>query len=65
MMPKAWYSSKTLWFNGLSLLIAVAVGFGYGDHEIDPMTSELAALLITVVNIGLRFWTSKPIIGAR
>lgn len=59
--PKAPWASKTLWFNGLALLISVALAFGFGDFTPDPAVGEASLVVVTVVNLVLRFLTKAPI----
>lgn len=54
--------SKTIWFNVLTLL-SVAVT-AVADHSIiteHPVLSAGAAVLVSLVNVGLRLVTKKPI----
>lgn len=53
--------SKTLWFNVLALVIVVASALGFGEFEADPKLVEYGAVLITVVNLVLRFITKEPL----
>lgn len=56
---KAWWQSKTIWFNAIALVIAVAdalQGFLYlADFH------EIFASVVTVGNIILRFVTTQGI----
>ncbi len=59
---KYWFQSKTLWFNTLTIVTAIATAYGYTPN--DELFSKVAALLVVVnpfVNIALRFMTSKGI----
>jgi hypothetical protein len=59
---KKWYRSKTLWFNGLTLLVIVASGFGFAGFSPDPEVQAIGAGLVAVVNLALRaFATGQPI----
>jgi hypothetical protein len=54
---KKWYVSKTFWANvvaGLALAAQIKWGFIIGP--------ELQAIGMTVVNLGLRHFTTEPII---
>lgn len=55
---KAFYQSKTIWFNLLSIASLVALQFGYGDFELDP---EIAAGVVAIVNLGLRLVTKRGV----
>ena len=56
---KGWYTSKTVWFNILSLVAALAALKGFNLNAEDILT--LAAGVSTVGNIFLRFTTDTPI----
>lgn len=56
---KPFYESKTFWFNLLFLAGAVASYFGFGEFKPSNDSIELAGVLVGVVNIVLRFYTSK------
>jgi membrane-bound metal-dependent hydrolase YbcI (DUF457 family) len=58
---KPWYESKTFWFNALFLLSAVAAYFGFADFKPDANVTELAGVVVAVINIILRFITTKPV----
>lgn len=60
-MDKPFYQSKTFWFNILFVLVALAGYFGFTSYEPDANTAELAAVLIAVVNLVLRFVTKTSI----
>lgn len=53
---KAWYKSKTLWFNLLTL--AILAGQGQLGIEIPP---SIAVPLVTVGNMLLRVITTAPL----
>ena len=60
MNAKSWYSSKTLWFNGLALVVLVASSFGYtGELPADWVT--FAPVIVIVINLILRLFTNQPI----
>jgi hypothetical protein len=62
MLPsKKYLASKTFWFNVLALIGVVATGFGFDVFEPDAKVFEYGAALITLINVGLRFATKKPI----
>ncbi len=59
---KAWYLSKMVWLNGLTLLAGV-ISYVAG-HEAITANPELVAMLVALqggVNIVLRFFTWKSI----
>lgn len=58
---KKFYESKTFWFNVLYLLAGVAAYFGFGEFNPSGDVVELGAVIVAVINIVLRFSTSKPI----
>jgi hypothetical protein len=59
---KSWFLSKTIWFNVLTIVIAIAAHFGWTP---DPaLTATVANGLVAVapvVNIFLRFVTKQPV----
>lgn len=58
---KAWYESRTLWANIIAGLVTVGTAFGL-DLGLTPETqAELVAGVIVVVNVVLRFLTTRPI----
>jgi hypothetical protein len=59
VQQKGWYASKTVWFNILSLIAALAALKGFNLNAEDIVT--LAAGISTVGNIFLRFATETPI----
>lgn len=65
---KPWYQSKTVIFNGVVLLLTIALyvlqGISSGQLTL-PVSPEIVALLIGIVNLVLRFFTDKPIGGPR
>ncbi len=61
-MTKSIFASKTLWFNGITILFAVVTYFGWApDASLVANTSKLLVTLAPVLNFGLRFWTTKPV----
>lgn len=58
---KKWYTSKTVWFNLIALVVAVANYFGYKDFPPDPNTGAYALTIIAVINLILRAVTDKKI----
>ena len=62
MTPKAWYQSKTIWFNTLTFVVIVATFFGYTPNsEVAETTSAILIALSPVVNLILRAITKEPI----
>ena len=59
MQTKAWYTSKTLWFNILGLILAAAgeltTAFPSGQ------VAKISAFVLTIGNIILRLITTKTI----
>ena len=60
-MGKKFYASKTLWVNGISLVVAVLLGLGFVDLELNPDIEQFVAPLIFLVNIVIRFLTKEPV----
>jgi len=61
MENKVWYTSKTIWVNGLTI-----VGLGFGLFGIDVGLDEetkgkIATGVLAVVNVILRMMTSVPL----
>ncbi len=72
MIDKNLRESKTLWFNGVALVLALAVQLGFKDFtpapEIEPLAKGLVVLVTVampilgpVVNVLLRFVTKQPL----
>lgn len=61
-MTKRWYTSKTLWFNLLTLLIALASQFfGFADFVPEGDVSEAIVGVIAFINLGLRLLTTRRV----
>ena len=61
MNAKAWYTSKTLWVNGLTI-IGLAFGLLGVDVGLDDATKgEIAAGAVAVANFLLRVITSSQL----
>lgn len=60
-MPKPFYTSKTFWFNLLALAVTLAGYFGFADFQPSADAVELGAVLLSVINLILRFATRQPI----
>jgi len=56
MNTKPWYQSKTLWFNVLTLVVAVAAGFGFAEFEPNQEVITIAGGVVALVNLALRLW---------
>ncbi len=56
-MKKKWFKSKTIWFNIISIFIAIG---GYFSGAVNG-DAGLTAGIIAVFNLGLRFVTYRPI----
>jgi len=63
-MPKEWYKSKVFWFNVLALIVMLAGAFGFGEFQPDEQWVEVGAVLISVINLVLRFLTQQPLARA-
>lgn len=62
MEAKNWYASKTLWFNILALVVAIAGAFGYSG-ELPQDWAIFAPAIIAVVNMLLRLVVKAEIDG--
>ena len=58
---KKFYASKTFWFFILSLVIAVAGYFGFGDFMLSPDQAEIMTIIVSVIGIVLRLFTEKAV----
>jgi len=52
--------SKTIYFNVLAFIVAIAVVFGY-QGELPPEWEKWVTVVIAIVNLALRFWTKQPV----
>lgn len=62
MPTKAWYQSKTIWFNALTILLAVATYFGWTPDQ--QLMTNVAGFLVAAspfINLALRFFTHRAI----
>ena len=60
-MQKAWYESKTLWFNVIYGVVAIAGLLGFAEFQPDANTVEIVGVLIAAINIVLRFVTKAAL----
>lgn len=58
---KAFYESKTFWFNVLFGVIAIAGIFGFAEFQPSADTLEIVGVIVAAVNIVLRFVTKEPV----
>lgn len=58
---KPFWRSKTLWFNALALALTVAGAFGFGDFRPSPEVEAIALVIVTLINLVLRFATSQAV----
>ena len=54
---KPWYTSKTLWFN----IVTLALGIVQLVSDVYIIPEDYLALILGVGNLVLRFLTSKPL----
>ena len=59
--PKPLWASKTLWVNALALVAALAAGFGLDLGLTPEVQGSLVGAIMAVVNIVLRFKTTKGV----
>ena len=59
---KPWYLSKTVWFNALTVIVAVAAYYGWTpDPKLMNTIAQALVAIAPFVNIFLRFITKQPI----
>lgn len=58
---KRFYQSKTLWFNALVLLVAVAGVFGFGEFKPSSEMIEIISVVVAAINIVLRLVTNQSL----
>lgn len=63
MDAKPWWQSRTVWFNGVSLVVAVAGALIDPSLALDSRVVTGLTVLITVGNVVLRTLTAQPIAG--
>ena len=62
MSVKKWFESKTFWFNGLALVVAVAAEFGYSG-ELPAEWGVFVPAIVIVINLILRlFFTQSKLV---
>jgi len=60
VQTKEWYTSKTIWFNALTVITVVATMFGYmPDQETAETTSNVLLAISPIINLALRMITDK------
>lgn len=59
-MGKSLWASKTLWFNGLTML-ATGIGFVSTNLAAQPTIVATLVLVQALCNIVLRFMTAEPL----
>jgi len=57
---KSIWLSKTLYFNVLAFIVAIAVVFGY-QGELPPEWEKWVTVVITIANLILRFFTKQAV----
>jgi hypothetical protein len=59
---KPWYASKTVWFNAVTIIVAVATYFGFTPNQaLFTGVSSFLVAVAPVINLGLRFFTTTAI----
>jgi hypothetical protein len=59
---KRWFKSKTIWFNALTIIVAVASYYGWTpDPDVTTGVAHFLVAIAPAVNLVLRFWTRKAI----
>lgn len=61
MDTKSWYTSKTIWVNGLAFLAVLASAVGLDLGLTPEVQAEIAVGIIAVVNLVLRYFTHSSI----
>lgn len=65
MEPKLLWKSKTFWFNILAVLVIVAQAFGYSSFQPGPEVEQFGVVLVAIVNICLRIYTSQAVVTSK
>ena len=60
-MGKPFWQSKTLAFNALAVVVAVAGAFGFAEFVPDLWTAEATVAIIGAINLALRMITREPV----
>ena len=60
-MTKKWWQSKTIWFNVLSAIAFVVGGILTQSIFSDPLATKIFAVVLILVNLGLRFVTDTGV----
>lgn len=63
MDSKPWYTSRTLWFNAVSFLVAIAGVLLDPSLALDQRVVAIATGVVTIGNMVLRALTNQPIAG--
>lgn len=58
---KPFWASKTIWANLLALAVSIGGVFGLDLGLSEAEQAQIVAIIITVVNVFLRFKTEKPV----
>lgn len=58
-MLKKWFKSKTVIFNVLTLVVAIAMALS--EMDLSPKFMEIVGMVIAIGNIFLRFLVNKPL----
>ena len=62
MDPKAWWGSKTIWFNILTLVVAVLMAVSESPILAEyPQATEVLLMVVGVINLILRSVTSRAL----
>jgi len=61
MDSKPWYASKTIWANVIAGGATLATVFGINLGLTPEVQAEIVAAVMAIVNIVLRFVTTKPV----
>lgn len=64
-MKKSWYKSKTVWFNVLAGVVAIATLFGYtgefSSPEVADKVEQVLSFVVLIGNLFLRFKTKEAV----
>lgn len=61
MNGKSFLKSKTFWFNVVALVVIIVTAFGFQDFQPSPEVEQIALVVITIINLILRFLTKEPV----